>query len=70
LTSIGAGTGGAHAEMFLKIRSAAMRESGTGSVNPWTSAGRPFAFEKPTKIGLFGLSLRTKSRKLLSGLRV
>ena len=67
---MGAGTGGAHAEMFLKIRSPATFASVTGSVMPGTSAGKPFAFENPEKIGLFGLSRRTNSRKLLSGRRV
>ena len=45
--SIGAGTGGAHAEMFLKIRSPAALASVTDSVMPGMSAGRPFAFENP-----------------------
>ena len=63
-------TGGAHAGMFLKIRSAAAFASVTASVMPVISAGRPLAFEKPVKIGLCGLSRRTNSRKLLSGRRV
>ena len=67
--SIGAGTGGAHAGMFLKMRSAAAFESVTAAVMPGTSAGMPLAVEKPVKIGLCGLSRRTNSRKLLSGRR-
>jgi len=70
LTSMGAGTGGAHAEMFLKILSPAAFASVTGAVMPAMSTGRPFAFENPEKIGLFGLSRRTNSRKLLSVRRV
>ena len=47
LMSIGAGTGGAHAGMFLKIRFAAASGSVTRSVIPGTSAGRPLALLKP-----------------------
>src|SRR6185295_6340544 len=53
-TSTGAGTVGAHAEMFLKMRSAASLGSVTASVIPVVSAGKPFAFANPAKIGLFG----------------
>src|SRR5262245_4061465 len=70
LMSTGAGTGGAHAATFLNTRSAAAFASVTASVMPGVSAGRPLAFEKPVKNGLFGLSRRTNSRKLLSGRRV
>ena len=70
LTSIGAGTGGAHAAMFLKIRSLAAFGSVRVSVIPGISDGRPLALENPVKIGLFGLSCCTKFKKLLSGRRV
>src|SRR5262245_66438889 len=55
-TSIGAGTCGAHAGMFLKIRSPAVFASVTASVMPGTSDGCPFAVENPVKRGLLGLS--------------
>ncbi|MGE0443832.1 MAG: hypothetical protein AB7P99_01285 [Vicinamibacterales bacterium] len=70
LTSIGAGTGGAHAARLRRMRSPAAFGSVTASVMPGTSAGSPFALEKPVKIGLYGLSRLTNSRKLLSGRRV
>src|SRR6185436_4825112 len=56
LTSTGAGTGGAQAGMFFTMRSPAAFGSVTGSVKPGVSTGIPFAFEKPVKSGLFGLS--------------
>ena len=49
LISMGAGTGGAHAEMFLKSRSPAAFASVTRSVRPGVSTGNPFAFENPEK---------------------
>ena len=48
------------------MRSPATLGSVTAAVIPGVSAGKPFAVENPVKIGLFGLSLRTKFMKLLS----
>jgi hypothetical protein len=44
---MGAGTGGAHAGMFWKIRAPASWAVATGPDMPGTSSARPFAFEKP-----------------------